>query len=263
MGGVHEVDLPSASAGLLHPWLKVLSQEDGLLSCVLLDRLLGRDGDGPGLAPPQSQSVFEEVADLGEAPADAGLLLDDGLGLLGGADRVLQEVLLQGVLVLGQGAVGGVPAAASQVGQASLQVLVEVALHGASGDIRVGGNPVMAQAMALEPEDLHLALDPGVGVMVPVVGQSLAVVGGEGDQAHDRPTCWVPRLLLVNSLWPGTAAYNLCQTGPRRVYHPAETLRQDPRRDPANTPVRLGGGSSWRASRGRSSAHASSTAGSP
>src|SRR5512135_169995 len=98
-------------------------------------------------------------------------------------------------------------------------VLVEVALHGASGDTRIGGNPVMAQAMALEPEDLHLALDPGVGVMVPVVGQSLAVVGGEGDQAHDRPTCWVPRLLLVNSLWPCTAAYNLCQTGPRRVYH--------------------------------------------
>src|SRR5512144_2001930 len=59
MGGVHEIDLPSASAGLLHPWLKVLSQEDGLLSGVLLDRLLGWDGDGPGLAPPQSQSVLD------------------------------------------------------------------------------------------------------------------------------------------------------------------------------------------------------------
>src|SRR5512144_580726 len=43
----------------------------------------------------------------------------------------------------------------------------------------------MAQAMALEPEALHLALDTGVGVMVPVVGQSLPVVGREGDQAHD------------------------------------------------------------------------------
>src|SRR5512142_65497 len=122
MGGVHEVDLPSASAGLLHPWLKVLSQEDGLLSSVLLDRLLGWDGDGSGFAPPQSQSVLEEVADLSEAPADAGLLLDDGLGLLGGADRVLQEVLLQGVLVLGQGALGVLPAAAPQAGQATLQV---------------------------------------------------------------------------------------------------------------------------------------------
>jgi hypothetical protein len=30
--------------------------------------------------------------------------------------------------------------------------------------------------VALEPEDLHLALDAGVGVMVPVVGQSSPVV---------------------------------------------------------------------------------------
>ena len=50
---------------------------------------------------------FEEVADLAEAPAaDAGLLLDEGPRLLGGADRVLEEVFLQRVLVLGQGAVG-------------------------------------------------------------------------------------------------------------------------------------------------------------
>ena len=36
------------------------------------DRLLGRHGDGPGLAQ-QPQSALEEVADLAEAPADAGL----------------------------------------------------------------------------------------------------------------------------------------------------------------------------------------------
>src|SRR5512144_3321906 len=147
MGGVHEVDQPSASAGLLHPWLKVLSQGDGLLSGVLLDRLLGWDGDGPGLAPPQSQSVFEEVADLGEAPADAGLLLDDGLGLLGGADRVLPEVLLQGVLVLGQGALGLMPLTLTQTLQSAREVLVEVTLDGASGDVGLGGDLVVGQAV--------------------------------------------------------------------------------------------------------------------
>ena len=47
---------------------------------------------------------------------------------------------------------------------------------------------VVAQAVALEPEDLHLALDAGVGVMVPVVGQGPPVVRGEGDRAHDRST---------------------------------------------------------------------------
>src|SRR5512144_2412819 len=97
------------------------------------------------------------------------------------------------------------------------QTAPSIALHGASGDIRVGGNPVMAQAMALEPEALHLALDTGVGVMVPVVGQSLPVVGREGDQAHDGPTRWVPRLLPISRLWPCTADDNLCQTRPRGV----------------------------------------------
>ena len=57
----------------------------------------------------QPQSALEEVADLAEAPADAGLLLNDGPRLLGRADRVLQKVLLQRVLVLGQGAVGVMP----------------------------------------------------------------------------------------------------------------------------------------------------------
>ena len=95
---------------------------------MLLDRLLGRHGDGPVLGM-QPQSALEEVADLAEAPADAGLLLDDGPRLLGRADRVLQKVLLQRVLVLGQGAVGVMPPAAAQVRQAALIILVEVALE--------------------------------------------------------------------------------------------------------------------------------------
>ena len=80
------------------------------------------------------------MADLGEAPADAGLLLDDGPGLLGGAGRVLPEVLLQGGLVLDQGALGLMPPAATQARQAALEVLIEVALDGASGDVGVGGD---------------------------------------------------------------------------------------------------------------------------
>ena len=128
------------------------------------------------------------MADLAEAPADAGLLLDDGLGLLGGAGWVLQEVLLQGVLVLDQGALGLMPAAAAQARQAAFEVLVEVALDGAPGDVGVGGDVVVVQSVALEPEDLHLALDAGVGVMVPVVGQGPPVVCGEGDDPHDRST---------------------------------------------------------------------------
>ena len=67
-------------------------------------------------------------------------------------------------------------------------VLVEVALDGAPGDVGVGGDLVVGQAVALQPEDLHLALDAGVGVVVPVVGQGLPVVRREGDDPHDGST---------------------------------------------------------------------------
>src|SRR5262245_57807299 len=38
--------------------------------------------------------------------------------------------------------------------------------------------------MALEPEDLHLALDAGVGVMEPVVGQGSTVFSSEANRPH-------------------------------------------------------------------------------
>jgi hypothetical protein len=66
------------------------------------------------------------VADLAEAPADAGLLRDDGLGLLGRAGRVLQEGFLQGVFVPDQGALGLMPAEAAQLRQAAFEVIVGV-----------------------------------------------------------------------------------------------------------------------------------------
>src|SRR5512146_1256099 len=80
------------------------------------------------------------------------------------------------------------PLRAAEAWQAAFEVFTEVALDGAPGDVGVSGDRVMAQAVALEPEDLHLALDAGVGVMVPVVGQSPPVSRREGDRPHDRST---------------------------------------------------------------------------
>src|SRR5215212_3338003 len=91
-------------------------------------------------------------------------------------------------------------------------------LDGASGDVGVGGDLVVAQAVALEPEDLHLALDAGVGVMVAVVGQGAPVVRREGDRSHDGSTRCCSQVAPLSSLSRCTADYNLCQTRPRRVY---------------------------------------------
>ena len=101
---------------------------------------------------------------------------------------MLQEVLLERALVLGELALGLMPTALTQARQTALEVLVEVALDGASRDIGVGGNVIVVQSVALEPEDLHLALDAGVGVVVTVVNESFPVFHREGDRAHDRST---------------------------------------------------------------------------
>ena len=74
----------------------------------------------------------------------------------------------------------GFPAATEAL-QAPFEILIEVALDGASGDVGIGGDPVMAQAEALEPEDLDLALDAWVGVMEAVMGQGSSVFIGEGN----------------------------------------------------------------------------------
>jgi hypothetical protein len=97
---------------------------------------------------------------------------------------MLQEVLLQGGLVFVESAVGMMPRTAMETRQATLEVLVQVALDGATGDVRVGGDVVVVQAVALEPEHFHLALDAGVGVVIPVMGQGLPVFRREGDRAH-------------------------------------------------------------------------------
>ena len=78
--------------------------------------------------------------------------------------------------MLDQGALGLMPTEAAELRQAPLEVLVEVALDGAEGDIGVGGDVIVVQSMALQPEDFHLALDVGIGMMISVMGQGLPIV---------------------------------------------------------------------------------------
>src|SRR4028119_835311 len=59
---------------------------------------------------------------------------------------------------------------------------------GAKGDTGRGGDPAMGEAVTLEPEDLDPALDAGVGVMESQVGQGSPLIGREGESAHDVPT---------------------------------------------------------------------------
>ena len=54
-------------------------------------------------------------------------------------------------------------------------------MDGTSGDIGERGDVIVAEAVALEPEDLDLALDAWVGVMEAVMGQGSSVFIGEGN----------------------------------------------------------------------------------
>src|SRR5262249_45054262 len=114
---------------------------------------------------------------------------------------------------------GMVSRASTQARQAALEVLVEVALDAATGDVGVGGDRVVAHSMALEPEHLHLSLDPGVGVMVTVVGQVPPVIRSEGDRPHGGHSMLFPgrspsgayRLARPPTICarPGRAEYNI------------------------------------------------------
>jgi hypothetical protein len=85
----------------------------------------------------------------------------------------------------GQGPLGLMSLAEAQSRQATFSVVVKRAWDGASGDIGGGGDVVVTEAMALEPEDLPLALDAGVGVMEPIVGQGSTVFSSEVNRLHD------------------------------------------------------------------------------
>jgi hypothetical protein len=217
VGGVHEVDRPAAQTGPLQPRLQLALEEGGPVAGVFGDRLLGRDGDGPGPTPAEPEPILEEVADLGQASADAGPPLDDGAGLVCGADRVGFEVLVRGDSMFDQGGPGLRLPAATEASRAPFEILVEVALDGASGDVGVGGDPVMARAEALEPEDLDLAPDAGFGVMVAVMGQGLPVASVKMMWRMTCPARSVSESLLARSLCLCSDDYNLCQIQPSRV----------------------------------------------
>ena len=99
-------------------------------------------------------------------------------------------------------------------------------MDGATGDIGVGGDVVVAEAVALEPEDFHLALDAGVGVMEAVVGQGSSVFGCEANRPHDGstrggsrsfpPAVYAHGRRLAICATSGRAEYIEQQTGVRR-----------------------------------------------
>src|SRR5512135_437255 len=109
------------------------------------------------------------------------------------------------------------PLAATQSCQATFEILVQIALDGTPGDARVEGDLVVGYTEALQPEHFHLLLDTGIGVVIPVAGQSPTVIRRKGDRAHDVTLHAVSRSLPVSSLCLSTAFYNSCQTQPRRV----------------------------------------------
>jgi hypothetical protein len=131
-----------------------------------------------------SPTFFQEGADLGQAAADAGQPLDGLLGLAGAARRVLDEVVLQGGLVLVQLAGLALPVEAAHAVESAPRELVEVALHGAQGDIGQFGDVGMGQAPALQPQGLHLALDAGVRVVIPAVANLRHGILAEVERAH-------------------------------------------------------------------------------
>ncbi len=103
------------------------------------------------------------------------LALDGGLGFAAGARRVLQEGVFQGRLMGGQFVGLAFPGRATKARQAAVGELVEVALYAASGDIGEFGDLFVGEALALEPQDLHLLLDPRMRMMVALVADGVEV----------------------------------------------------------------------------------------
>ena len=130
--------------------------------------------------------VLEEGADLGETAAHARLFLDDLGGLFGVPGRVVPEIFLQGAFVLQQHRLGTAPVAAADSVQAAFEVLVEVALHRPRGDASELGDLGVGQAVTLQPQHFHLALDVRVRVLVAVPRDHLQVLVREGQFPHGR-----------------------------------------------------------------------------
>src|SRR5262245_4351511 len=98
------------------------------------------------------------------------------------------------------------PGQTAEALQAPHGELVEVALDAATGDIGQACDLLVRKALALEPQDLHLLLDTGMGMVVTLVAEGVEVFGSEGETAHEEPQCsgmsaahyeFRPRLAIV------------------------------------------------------------------
>jgi hypothetical protein len=98
---------------------------------------------------------------------------------------VVPEVFLQGDGMLDEGGLGLVPAAAD-ARQAARLILVEVALNGSARDAGQPGDEGVAEAVALEPQHLQLALDAGVGVVEAAMSDRRQVVLRKVESAHGQ-----------------------------------------------------------------------------
>lgn len=124
------------------------------------------------------------MAHLGQAAADAGQAFDGGLGVADGPGRVFEEVVVQGGVVVVESVALAGPVEPADPLEAAVEELIEVALYGAERDAGEMGDAVVGQALALEPEDVHLELDARVRVVEPVVADLGDDVIGEGERAH-------------------------------------------------------------------------------
>ena len=68
--------------------------------------------------------------------------------------------------------------------QAAGDELIEVTLDRAAGHVGQAGDGFVGEALALEPQDLHLLLDARMGVVVSLVADRIEIVGGEGEASH-------------------------------------------------------------------------------
>ena len=87
---------------------------------------------------------------------------------------MLQEVVLQGGVVRREFVGLALPGQAAEPIQAPVGELVEVTLDAAAGDGGEARDVLVRATLAFEPQDLHLLLHAGMGVMIAVVAK-----GGE------------------------------------------------------------------------------------
>jgi hypothetical protein len=81
------------------------------------------------------------------------------------------------------------PREAADTLQATVGELVEVALDAPSRDVGQAGDVRVGEALAFEPQDLHLLLNARMRMTVAVVADRVAVFGGKRKVAHGRFLC--------------------------------------------------------------------------